>query len=193
MRTVKRVLCTMVVMAMVVSMAALGADAPGQGGQGGRGGQGGQGGPGGRGGFDPAQMRERMMTMIKERLGVGDEEWQVIQPRLEKVMQLNREATSGGMRGMFGRGGRGGRGGEQPGAANNERQQPQTATEKAMDELQKTLENKDARPEEIKAKLTALREAREKAKQELVKARESLRELLNQRQEAELVMMGTLD
>jgi Spy/CpxP family protein refolding chaperone len=59
--------------------------------------------------------------------------------------------------------------------------------------LQTTLDNKDAKPEEIKAKLTALRDARNKAKEDLTKAQADLKELLTQRQEAVLVNMGLLD
>ena len=52
---------------------------------------------------------------------------------------------------------------------------------------------KDAKPEEIKAKLAALRDAREKAKKDMTQAQADLRELLTQRQEAVMVMMGFLD
>ena len=143
---------------------------------------------GARGRFDPAQMRQRNMDRIKESLGATDEEWVVLQPRIEKVSTLSREAGGFGGGRMF-RGARqgGGRteGGEQP--------QPQTPVAKATQDLQTTLENKDAKPAEIKAKLTALREAREKAKQDLAKARQQLRDLVSVRQEAQLVLMGMLD
>ena len=44
----------------------------------------------GAGNFDPAQMRQRMMERMKEQLGADDEAWKVIEPRLTKVMELNR-------------------------------------------------------------------------------------------------------
>jgi hypothetical protein len=47
---------------------------------------------------------------------------------------------------------------------------PQTPIVKATEALRTALENKEAKPEEVKAKLTALRETKEKAKQELLKA-----------------------
>ena len=50
-----------------------------------------------------------------------------------------------------------------------------------------------AKPEEIKAKLTALRAAKERATQELAKARQGLRQIMNLRQEAVLVLNGLLD
>jgi len=63
------------------------------------------GGPGGPGGqFDPAQMRQRMMDNWKQQLGADDDAWKVIEPRLTKVMELNRQTMMGrgGMFGMFG-------------------------------------------------------------------------------------------
>jgi Spy/CpxP family protein refolding chaperone len=59
--------------------------------------------------------------------------------------------------------------------------------------LADTLDNKDAKPDEIKAKLTALRDARAKAREELTKARKDLTDLLTQRQEAVLVQFGILE
>lgn len=161
-----------------------------QGGPGGQRGQmGGQRGQmqGGRGGFDRAAMQERMMNMMQERMGASDEEWAVIEPRLSKVMELSRDANGGGgmMRGMMGRGRRG----QQGPAAEDDSSEVQ----KAAAELQETLEKEAPTAAEIKAKLTALRGAREKNKQELVKAQQQLREVLTLKQEAQLVMMGMLD
>jgi len=67
-----------------------------------------------------------------------------------------------------------------------------TPVEKAQEQLRTTLENQSASPDEIKKNLTALREAREKAKQELAAAQQELRQILTVRQEAQLVMMGQL-
>ncbi len=175
----------------------------GGGGQGGgrRGGQGG--GPGGGpGNFDPAQMRQRMMERMKEQLGADDQAWKVMEPRLTKVMDLSRQANAGGrgMFGMFGRGGRGGPGGpggDQGGPQADRRgrgpQGEQTALDKAMAQLRTTLENQSATPEEIKTQLTAVRSAREKARQELAVAQQELKKILTVRQEATLVEMGMLE
>jgi predicted S18 family serine protease len=65
--------------------------------------------------------------------------------------------------------------------------------EKKAQELSTLLQNKDAKPEDIKAALAAYRDARTKAKAELEKAQKDLRDLLTVRQEAVLVSMGTLD
>lgn len=136
---------------------------------------------------NPDQFRQMFADRIKEMLSVNDEEWKAMQPKLEKVLQLSMQSRGGGMM-MMGR--RGGNRGDQPGANNPMMDNP---VAKASQELRTTLDNKDSKPEEIAAKLTALREAKEKAKTELVTAQKELRELLTQRQEATLVMWGLLD
>ena len=136
---------------------------------------------GGRGNFDPAEMRARFEARFKEQLGVNDEEWKVLQPRIEKVTNAQRDARGGG-------GGGRGRGGDRGGS-----DQPQSAVSKASGELRTTLENKEAPAEEINAKLTALREARAKARTDLENAQKELKEVLTARQEAALVSMGMLD
>jgi septal ring factor EnvC (AmiA/AmiB activator) len=64
---------------------------------------------------------------------------------------------------------------------------------KATQELQATLDDKSSTADQITAKLAALRDAREKSKADLAQAQKELRELLTQRQEATLVMMGMLE
>jgi len=154
------------------------------------GGQGG-GGPGGRGG----DWRQQMESRLKERLGATDEEWKALQPKIEKVSTARRELMFGGMRGMFG--GRGGRrGGDNTGTTNAQPAQPEQPTSplaKANKDLQTVLDTKDAKPEEIKAKLTALRDAKAKAQEGLKAAQKELTEVLTQRQEAVLVQMGMID
>jgi len=165
------------------------------------GGGGDRGNRGDRANFDPAQMRQRMAERMKEQLGADDQAWKVMEPRLMKVMELNRQANPGRgmMFGMFGRGGPGGRGpgGDQGGPQGDRRgrgpQGEQTALEKAMIQLRTTLENQSATPEEIKTQLTAVRSAREKAKQDLAVAQQDLKKILTLRQEAMLVEMGQLE
>jgi predicted nucleic acid-binding Zn ribbon protein len=138
---------------------------------------------GGRGRFDPEAMQKRMADMMKERLEISDEEWKVVEPRLRKVMDLSRDVRFGGM-GMFSRDGRmGGR------RADSQ----QNSAEKAQQELRETLEKDTVAPELIKAKLTALREAREKLRLELITAQQELSEVLTLKQEAQLVLMGILE
>ena len=187
------------VLALMVGGLSVAQQGGGNQGGGRRGGQG-----GGPGGFDPAQMRQRMAERMKEQLGVDDQAWKVMEPRLMKVMELNRQASAGGrgmMFGMFGgrggRGGPGGPGGDQGGPQADRRgrgpQGEQTALEKAMAQLRTTLENQSASPEEIKTQLTTVRQAREKAKQDLAVAQQDLKKILTLRQEAMLVEMGMLE
>ena len=145
--------------------------------------------PGGPGtGLD--RFRQALTDRLKEILGATDEEWKVLQPRVEKVMTLTMQSRFGGLNigALVGRGRRGGPGGPGPDTT-----APQTEIDKTGAALQNLLDNKDAKSEEIKAALAALREMRAKAGDELEKARKSLREVLTLRQEAQLVMMGLLD
>ena len=146
---------------------------------------------------DPAQMQQRMEQFrqqmadrMKQALGASDEEWKVLQPRIEKVQTLSRQTRGGGMGFMFG--GRGGpgdrRGGDRP-----QSDRPQSEVEKKSEALQKVLDNKEAKVEEIKTALTALREARAKARAELETAQKELREVITVRQEAQLVTLALLD
>ncbi len=131
---------------------------------------------GGRRRRDPAQMRQRMMERMKESLGATDEEWAVISPRLEKVMTSRTAA-------MARRVGRRGAGEEVE----------LTPVQQAAQELQTVLDDQASTAEQVVAKLTAYREAREKARQELAVAEEELREVLSAKQEARMVLTGMLD
>ena len=64
---------------------------------------------------------------------------------------------------------------------------------KASADLRTALENKDTPADQINAKLTALREARDKARAEVAAAQKELKEVLTPRQEAVLVTMGMLE
>jgi hypothetical protein len=147
--------------------------------------------PGGRRGgrWDPEQMRQRIQERFREMLGADDEEWTVIGPRLERVQTLQWQQRAGGMGFMFGRGGRGRFG--PPGEDEAEREL--SPVQAAAEQLNETLENEDATADQIKERLTAYRQAREEARQELAEAQEELREVLTVRQEAQLVLVGLLD
>jgi Spy/CpxP family protein refolding chaperone len=178
--------------------------AQGPGGQGGQGGQGpggqqGQGGRGNRGNWNPEEFRKRMLERMKEELKSPDEEWQVLQPKLEKVMTAMAEARFGGM-GMGGRGGFGGPGGPgggrggRGGDANNGGQPAENESEfqVASRELRTVLANDNASADEIMTRLKAFREAREKSEAKLHEAQKELQAVVTERQEAWLVMRGML-
>lgn len=136
-------------------------------------------------------MQKRMGDRMKTALAVSDEEWTVLEPQIQKVQTLQRESRGGGI--TAGR--RGGAGGAGGGGAEGQAARPEaeSAVAKASQDLRTALENKDTSADVIKTKLAALRSARVKAQEELSKAQEELRGLLNARQEAQLVTMGMLD
>jgi hypothetical protein len=130
-----------------------------------------------RGDFDPARWMERMMERQKEELGSTDEEWKIIEPLMKKVNDARMEMRAGGP--GFGRR----RGGEAPADSGF----PE------YDALRKAVDTEGTSNEDIKAKLTAYREALKKKEANLEKAREDLRKVLTVKQEAILVLRGTLD
>jgi HlyD family secretion protein len=147
---------------------------------------GGQGG-GGQGGpprFDPAQFRQMMMDRLREQLKASDDEWAVLQPKIEKVMQAQQNSMGGGMgMGMLFGGGRGpggpGGGGENP-----------SPVAKASRELQTAVQDGNAAPADLKRKMTALREARDAARKELADAQKALLDVLSPQQEAVMLAVG---
>lgn len=158
-------------------------------------------GGGRRGNFDPAQFRERMNERVKAALKASDDEWSVIQPLLEKVQE---KQFAG--RGFGGFGGFGGRGGNRtgdaggggtpaagaPAADNNNRPRGGGGSPESQ-ALRDAVENESSSPDDIKAKLAALRDSRKKTAAELEAARTDLRKVLTLRQEATLVSMGILE
>jgi len=144
----------------------------------------------GRGNFDPAKFREEMMTRFKDELGAKDDEWQVLQPKLEKVMAAQRESMMSRFSGFSGRDRGSDRGGDRGDRGSD---QASTPLQQASRELRTALENKETPNDQIVAKLTALREARAKAKAELETAQKALQEVVSPRQEAVLVSRGLLD
>lgn len=137
--------------------------------------------------FDPeqfrSQMQERMLDMAKQYLEVTEEEWTVIKPRLAKVMSFSdsNNGMANVMRSMFRRN------------MGQPTKPPTDPVQLATEELYDTLEKEAPTAAEIKAKLAALRGAREKNRQELIKAQQELKEILTLKQEAMLVMAGLLE
>jgi predicted RNA polymerase sigma factor len=68
-----------------------------------------------------------------------------------------------------------------------------SVTTQAMTDLQKALSNAKISPKQLKAKVAAIRAARQKAKIKLEAARKELLELLSPEQEAVLVSLGYLE
>ena len=117
------------------------------------------------------QEHQRAIKDFKDRLGVSDKEWPVVKPRIEKVYNLMHPLPQV--------------------RAGNE--QARTEVEQRSSELRELLRKEGTGADQIKAKLTALRAAKERAAQELATAKQSLRQLMTLGQEAELVLSGLLD
>jgi len=117
------------------------------------------------------QEYQRAIEDFKDRLGVSDKEWPVVKPRIEKVYNLMHPQPQ--IR------------------TGNER--AKSEVEQRNSELRDLLREQGAATDQIKAGLMALRAAKEKAAQELVTAKQDLRQLMTLRQEAELVLSGLLD
>ena len=150
---------------------------------------------GGRQRFDPEEMRQRMMTRMREQFGVTDDaEWKVIEGKIQKVNDARR-AVGGGFGGMAAFGGGGRRGGGQGGDGDraerggNRRFGGEPSAE--VEDLRKAVEAK-ASADEIKTKLAKVREVRKANEAKLEAAQEDLRKVLSVRQEAVAVMFGLL-
>ncbi len=138
---------------------------------------------------DPAQRREQALTRIKEQLGATDDEWKVLQPKIDALMTAQADVRAGA-RGA--RGNRGNRGGQnaQPAATPPANE---SAVAKAMTELRTAVADKATPPEDLAKKLAALHEAKEKAAAARTAAQKDLKDLLTARQEAILVQNGMLE
>jgi hypothetical protein len=142
----------------------------------------------GGGNFDPAQFQQQMMDRVRERLEMtNDDEWAAVQGLVQKVMDARR-ATFAGM-GFGGRRNNGG--GGDTGGRNGGRGAFNTTPMPEAEDLQKALDAK-ASPDELKAKLAKLRDARKAKEATLTKAQDDLRKVLTVRQEATAVSMGLL-
>lgn len=155
---------------------------------------GGAGGPGG--GFVPGGGFNAMDT-IKQALAASDDEWKVIEPKLQKVMDAQRVvgAGRGGRGGMpGGRGGVAGPGAAGPGGGPADAQPvADNAVSKALADLRSAMETRDTKAEVLTQKITALRTARDKAVADLNTARKALKDILTSRQEAVLISYSFLE
>jgi hypothetical protein len=144
---------------------------------------GGAGGPGG----NPAENRQRAAGRMREALGVSEEQWKVMGPKIERIESLRRDAGEAMMPGRMGPR----RDGQQPASA--------PAGEKLSDAQQKAealrelLSKTDASDTQVKDAVKALRDARKQARKELGTARKDLLKSVDQKQEARLVLWGVLE
>lgn len=129
---------------------------------------------------DPEEMRKIMdehmalrrtqaVENLKKQMGVSEAEWAVVRPRLEAVYErVHAQPVRGNV-------------------------EPTTPVERRTKELRELLRDENAEAEQIKARLLALRAEKERARQELAKARRELQQIMTLRQEAVLVLAGLLE
>ncbi len=139
------------------------------------------------------QFEKQREKRLQEELGASDEEWKVLGPKIEKVQTLSRLVGDEGAAGMMPGGGPGG----MPSRAAIMRSldpnaQPAEIETKSQ-ALQTLLGDKQAKPEAVADALKAYRDARVRAKQDLAKARQELKDVVTVRQEAQLVTMAILE
>jgi len=164
---------------------------------------------------NPQQTREQAQKMMVERmktqLEIDDAKWQTVQPLLEKVVRLTGQLESRSLGGVYAVAGglsrrgaatgeRGGPAGQPaPGENTPARQEQATAGEKtdlqkAGDELQELLRSGTPDSVAIKTALATYRSAKNKVKEELVKAQADLKaQMTTPKQEATLVLAGLLN
>ncbi len=142
---------------------------------GGPGGPGGpDGGPGGRPNF--AQHRKHDIEDIQDDLNLADDKWKALEPKVEKLMDLHDELSPHGGPPRH----------DQDGKASN-------PVQAALHDLREVIDQKDARPEEIKAKVEAYEKAKANAAVEMKKAEEEIKTGLSPLEQAILIAHGVLD
>lgn len=154
-----------------------------------------------RGSHSPEEMRARMEEFRarmaerqREQLGATEEDMKILQPRIEKIQQLQRQARGGGggFTG-FGGGGRGPGGGDSSRQPEGTPERERSEVELKTEALRSLLADENANASSIKAALDALRAARKRVEDELVIARRDLRDVCTARQEGQFVLQGILD
>lgn len=157
--------------------------------------------------------RQQEEEAMKQALGVDEARWKIIEPKIEKVKACRERASvnmgspfsssfvsstgspqAGGFAGGFQyQFGGSGNMTAQSSSFQNRTSRRQTEGERICQELNALLENPNTPPQVITQKVLELQQARARARKQLAQAQKELREVLNFRQQARLVLMGLLD
>jgi hypothetical protein len=129
---------------------------------------------------------ERAAQSLRSELQVSDDEWAILQPRIQRIADLKQalmSVTGSAMANATGQRYRG-RSGTVSSAASDYRQ--------SLDDVRRTLLSTPA-TEAVRRSIEAARRARTAAEQEITSAQQDLVPLLTTQQEAILVQYGILD
>jgi len=162
-------------------------------------------------------IEEQEDQAMQQALGADEQQWRRIKPRLKKVKAYREQAFvgtgspfqssftsttfpggqgfAGGFAGgfQFQAGGSGQGAGFQSFSPSQNSGASQTEGERICEELDMLLQSPGASQAEINQKLNALRQARTRARMQLIKAQQELSSVLNFHQQVRLVLMGLLD
>jgi len=141
-------------------------------------------------------MRLMWREALKRLLRATEQQWRLIEPKYEAELAPDREAR------VCARGSGGSneqsfywiRRSKGSGSIRAKTLDEMTEGEKIAEELIDLLENESSKDEEIRRKIDALQQVRDKAKGQLPKARQELRKVLTtDRQEAVFLLLGCID
>jgi hypothetical protein len=155
-------------------------------------------------------IEEQKTRSMQQALGVDEQQWKIIEPKLKKVQACRDEAFVGtqppfqsSFMSSSGPGGFAGGfqfqfGGSMQGnnfqsSSSTDPDRPLTDGEAILKELQMLIQDPQTTPDEITRGLNALRQARARGRQKWGLAQQELRKVLNLRQQAALAMMGLLE
>jgi hypothetical protein len=130
---------------------------------------------------------ERAMESLREQLRATEPEWSVLQPRIQRIIDLKQGLMSvqgSALANASGRRFRGGGAQAGPAAA---------AYRQSLEDIGRMLNYTPDSAAAIRRSIDAARQARAEAEQEIANAEQELLELLTAAQEAILVQFGVLD
>ena len=139
----------------------------------------------GGGNWDPAQIQQRILAGIQERLGFTNEvEWEAVKPLVQKVIDAGREVL-GGRSDLLGLGRSRGSSRGAPGGLSGQPSAERESLQKAVDDNVPTAQIKD---------LIAKYKAAQKIKQARLEAAQAdLKKVLTSKQEAQALLLGLVN
>jgi hypothetical protein len=140
------------------------------------------------GGGNSAQFRQQTLDAIKDQLAATDDEWEKIQPKIEKLLDAKRLLVTGaGLNWSSQNGG--------PMVYRVSEGKVDTPAGKAMQEIRDLVsdKDKDVDPEELNKKMAALQAALDDAKAQISAAQKDLKASLTPKQLGIMATMGYVE